>query len=261
MKILYVDALLNKANALGRIKAYKKVSELYTFDYRTKSQKLGKGVPWSRPDIWHKGDYAPRVFAALYRMNSALIDLAEEVQPDLVQIGKGETLFGHTVREIKRRTGATVVHFYGDLPVEWRERPVKYWVQDIGREADLTLLYHWDERIFKAHLNAGCRRVGFWGAGVDLNVYHPSHSVEQSFETTFIGNRIAADGAQRLALFHALAKSGITVEVFGGGWENRIRHENVHLHGRVRADDFAEVFCELRDRLGLFGEVNDATSD
>jgi glycosyltransferase involved in cell wall biosynthesis len=225
MKILYVDTLLNEANALGRIGAYKRVGELYTFDYRAKARELGKEAP--RP-------------MALYRMNSALVELAEETQPDLVQIGKGELLSGRAAREIKQRTNATVVHFYGDLPVEWRERPVKNWVRDIGREVDLTLLYHWDERIFKAHLDAGCQRVGFWGAGVDLDIYYP-YPVEQPFDVTFIGNHISADGAQRLALFHALAESGIAVEVFGVRWRNKVGHENVHLHGHVKAGDFAEI--------------------
>ena len=242
MRILYVDTLLHsgKVNSQGRIKAYKKHGKTFVFDYRAVFRKYGKNLPWSRPEIWHEKDWGSRIFSALYNMNATLIDFADKVQPDLVQFGKGEVLFGLTAREIKKRTGAIIVHFYGDLPLEWQQEPVKYWVRDIGREADLTLLYHWDTRIIRSHLQAGCNRVGSWGVGIDMDMYYP-RNIRKIHDVVFIGNNQKEDGQHRLELFEALAKSGLGVHVFGGNWEKQVKHKNIHVHEQIYGDTYAEI--------------------
>lgn len=227
MRILYID-MINAAhaqsNVQGRIRAYRKVAQLETFDYRAVARRLG-----------------------VMEMNERLVAAAIQFEPDLVQFGKCESVKGWAVERIKQQTGAVVIHFYGDY------RPkVQRWVADIGRVADWTLLYHQDERLIQAHLDAGCRRVGYWGVGIDPDTFKPA-DVERDHDIAFMANAPAAgtgQGEGRWNLVRALAVAGLSVHLYGNGWGKLRNTPNIYLHNFVEGGDFAQACSRAKLCLG-----------
>lgn len=232
-KVLYVDAIswpLAQSSIQGICRAYQKVVELRTFDFRA-------GIP-RRPD---------RRPAAVSAMNARLLKEAVEFQPDLVHLGKCETVRGETVAAIKEQTGAVVHHFYGDY-----RAAVQPYVADIGRYADMTLLHHQDRAVYERHRAAGCQKVGFWWAGTDPDVFRP-YNVPKEYEVIMMansGNKIAglrAGQGDRYRFVLDLAKAGFQIYLFGKK-NGRVasRHPNLHARGFADLEDFAKTCSAAR---------------
>ena len=95
LKILYVDALSSpqaQTNVLGASGAYDKVGRLTRFDYRKHDRRFG-----------------PRL------MNFLLYLVARTKKPDLIHLGKCESVKGKTIDRIKKVIDSKVIHFYGDF--------------------------------------------------------------------------------------------------------------------------------------------------
>jgi len=219
LRVLYVDTLSEpfaQTNVRGLSQAYSRVAELEQFDYRATCNKWGKEL-----------------------MNGLLTRIAERIQPDLVHIGKGESIRGSTIREIKKRTEAVVIHFYGD----YRPEP-QPWVIDIGRAADMTLLYHKDAGLIQQHRDASIRMIGFWWVGVDPEVMYP-REISKQYDVVFMANnpptdleRTGQDLSERRKIIQAIAASGHDPHLFGKGWQC-LSSSHVHLHDFVNNEAFA----------------------
>jgi spore maturation protein CgeB len=236
-RVLYVDALswpLAQSSIQGICKAYEKVAELSTFDFRA-------GMP-------RQLDKRPAFVSA---MNARLLKQAVEFKPDLVHLGKCDTVRGVTVAAIKEQTGAVVHHFYGDY-----RATVQPYVADIGQHADRTLLHHQDREVYKKHRQAGCRNVGFWWAGVDPRVFRP-HDVATDYEVVMMANRfgsrmaaVRAGQADRYRFVLDLAESGISVTLFGRkNGKVASHHSNLHAHDFVDMEGFAMACSGARIAL------------
>ncbi|MCK5850653.1 MAG: glycosyltransferase [Kiritimatiellae bacterium] len=230
-KVLYVDAFAQfeaKTNTSGIARSYRTVSLLKTFDYRSATCRFGR-----------------------FLMNCLLVQTAIHFQPDLVHLGKSESIYGRTVRKIKKKTKARVIHYYGD----YRPEP-QSWVVDIGRYADLTLLYHKDKGLIQRHLDMGVKKVGFWWVGTDPEVFYPRES-NKIYDVVFIANNSSDHNektgqgyAGRLQLIDAIAAQGIQLHIFGNGWECLSGKPNVHLHEFVNSEKFAGVCSAAKITLG-----------
>jgi spore maturation protein CgeB len=228
-KVLYVDTLsLPQAlgNVMGIQKAYEKVASVELLDYRRLANTLG-------PEL----------------MNAILYHTAKLFQPDLIHLGKSESVQGLTVRNIKEQIETCVIHFYGDF----RPEP-QPWVVDIGQHADWTLLYHKDKDLVEKHRALGVRRVGFWWAGTDPEVFRP-HKTARRYDVVFMANNTrdytekSGQGyAGRLELIRAVSARGIDLHLFGNGWRNMTR--TVHVHPFVSNEEFAEVCSASKITLG-----------
>ena len=70
-----------------------------------------------------------------------------EFRPDIIHIGKGESVVGSVIKAIKERLDVCVLHFNGDF--RWQLQP---WMVDIGRYADYTMVNHKEKKILDAYL-------------------------------------------------------------------------------------------------------------
>jgi len=165
IKVLYVDTISTPTaacNINGTVRAFMKVSKLKLFDYRLIAQKYG-----------------------VTKMNNMLVHLALEFKPDLIHLGKSESISGLAVKAIKDRIDTCVIHFYGDF--RWDPQP---WVVDIGKYADCTLFNYTDERILNKYWAAGVKNIGgFWDSGADPSVFYP-RDLEKSMEVVFMGSNL-----------------------------------------------------------------------
>ena len=251
-RVLYVDAFSDRnaqSNVRGTANAYRKAAWLYTFDYRESAGRLGPRLPWNRPDIWDEDKWRDSMDSAIDAMNAELLETAVWLKPDFVHLGKCEIVRGHTVARIKENTGAFVVHFYGDL-----SREVKPWVAEIGKAADITLLYNRDVHLARKHIEAGCRDVGFWWVGTDPDVYQPMPT-PKDYDVIFFGRFIHESGAVRVRLIRELAGAGVRVHVFGTGWEELQQNDRITVHPFVDEDGFAWA-CS-RAKVSLSVNAND----
>lgn len=256
LRILYVDAFATptaRANTEGLAAAYRRVGELYTYDYRAKVHEVK--APWSRPEIWHKPKWKQLVQQGLNGMRLDLLRTAMWYKPDLVHLGKCEYVDGHTVKLIKQRTGAFIVHYYGDF---WHE--VKSWVADIGQYADWTLLCHQDAELIERHKAVGCQHVGFWQTGIDPTVYRPRDVPVQDYDIVFLGRPIQNTGTERAALLRVLAHLGLNVHVFSGNWKSIKGLHGIRCHGFTDGDGFAWACSRAKIALSINANVTMYTS-
>ncbi len=211
-RVLHVDtfsAINAQSNVKGMTAAYNKVAVHLPFDYRKES------------------NYGSQV------MNSKLSQIAYEFKPDLVHLGKCESVKGSAIKSIKKRPGCTVIHFYGD----YRSK-VQLFVIDIGRHADWTLLQHADPYQSRCYRDAGCNQVGTFLAGTDQDVFRPYPS-PKSYDIIFMANYSpihARLGADRGIFLKSLVSAGLTVDLFGNGWNPKLP---VRIHPYTASEQFA----------------------
>jgi len=236
IKVLYVDTISTPTaacNINGTVRAFMKVSHLKIFDYRLMAEKFG-----------------------VEQMNNMLVHTALEFKPDLIHLGKSESISGLAVKAIKDRIDTCVIHFYGDF--RWDPQP---WVVDIGKYADCTLFNYTDERILDRYRAAGVKNIGgFWDSGADPGIFYP-REVAKSMDVVFMGSNlnIPHDGYEkRRQLVEAILQRGFDLHIFGEGWQylQNTGFPNPHLHPFVTENAFAEVCSKAKITLGING-VND----
>ena len=221
------------SNVNGVIKAYRKVSTLTTFDYRKLACQFGQS-----------------------RMNKMLVKTAIKFQPDLIHLGKSESIYGSTIQKIKQEINTCVIHFYGDF--RWEPQD---WVVDIGKYADRTLLYHKEASLIEKYRKLGVKNIGFWWVGTDPDIFYPRGGKE-NYDIVFMANNLdSIEGAKlRRELVNAIAKKGIELHIYGRGWEYLSGIPNIHIHPFVAEKDFAKVCSKAKITLGTggLGANNDA---
>ena len=227
MKVLWVDTISHpqaQSEMGGVRKAYQRVAEVCQFDYRKQVKKHGEA-----------------------EMNSRLGVTAIQFQPDLVHLGKCESVTGETVRRIKAETKATVVHCYGDLRWETQE-----FVVNIGREADWTLFLHNWQKQFDDYLALGVNRCGFWMYGVDEEVFYP-RDVKRDWSVVFAANltakQLGLDHDERLALPGLCADKGLDVHLFASGWDSYRGRKGISIEPFIDMDELAVALSRSKVAL------------
>jgi len=235
-KVLYVDTISAHhaaCNVNGMLKAYRKAFNVIPFDYRGIAQEYGQE-----------------------EMNRMLYERALEIKPDLIHLGKSETIIGSTIKAIKEKINTCIIHFYGDF--RWDPQP---WVVDIGRYADHTLFSCTDERILDKYRKAGIKNIsGWWDAGSDPDIFFPRGLIKNK-DVIFMGNNlnIPHDGyAKRRELIEGLLKKNVHLHVYGDNWAylDKQGYETLHIHPFVTEEYFAEICSSAKIVLGING-VND----
>lgn len=226
-RVLYIDQISDpqsQAIVRGIGQSLAKVSNLASLDYTKLLQDYGAvGV------------------------NRVLIQAAQKLQPNVLYIGKCEKILGSTIKKIKERANIYVMHFYGDF--RWQ---VQKWVADIGRYADLTLLYHQEPAFIQAYHNAGVKSINFWWPGVDPKVFYPRLCVKK-YDVIFMGSNadLLTDHPVRRQLLESIAQAGIKLDIFGNGWEYLNGKSNITLHHFVDGVEFAQICAAAKISLGI----------
>ena len=232
LRVLYVDTLSEphaQANVAGMQKAYEKVGIVEPFDYRRLASSWG-----------------PKL------MNEILYQTAVLFQPDLIHLGKSESVQGKTIHRIRESVDTCVIHFYGDFRCE--PQP---WVVDIGQHADLTLLYHKDKDVIQKHRDMGIQHIGFWWVGTDPEVFFP-REISKKYDVVFMANNTSDYGEAtgqgyvgRVQLIDAIAGKGLHLHLFGRGWDYLSDRPTVRFHPFVNDCEFAEACSAAKITLGF----------
>lgn len=144
MRILYVDTLKAvhaQSNVNGLKNAFRKIAtKLDLFDYRTLVS-----------------------ISSAESVNKTLFKYAKKAKPDLIFLGKCESIYGDTIKLIKEFTNAYVVSFLGDF--YWEPAPFKI---EQSQYADINLFSYYDIGIRAKYKEAGATNIGYWNDGYDI---------------------------------------------------------------------------------------------
>lgn len=244
MKIFHADAFSSRFaqdNVLGLNKAFAKVAEVKSFDYRENIKR-------------HAGKPNP---AHVDEMNRRFVREVVAFRPDLLHLSKCELVKPAIVARVKRATGCTVTHMVGD----WRPDIIP-WAAAMGTKVDLTLFQHRDKTVNQRYLDAGCNRVAFWPSGVDPEVFFP-RSVNKQYDVVFMANwplnpleETKAGQGNRVRFILALARSGIKITLFGNSAAKMAAHHtNLTGHPFVSGNAFAVIVSASKIALGYNAEA------
>jgi len=224
-RILHVEAFSSpnaKENAYGLFSAFeRRASAVATLDYRLAAATVGAAT-----------------------MNKILIAAAAEFAPDLIFLGKCESVAGATIARIRKLLpSCAVFHLFGD----GRDTPPPF-VGDIGRQVDATFVQCADQAYFDRYLAAGCNRMETWIGGYNPEVIHPVEEA-QIYEAVFMGSLAGATGKQaeikiecRREMLRLLVSAGIQVDVFGGPPVVK----GATYHRRVYGKDFSAACSKAK---------------
>lgn len=238
MRVFYVDPISTptaRINVQGILRAYNRVSTVKLFDYRAHVPRKGRNRP-----------------AAVRAMNAALVREAVAFKPDIVHLGKCETVYASSVQKIKRATKAFIVHCFGD----WRKTTLPF-VYRIGAQVDLSVFSNADPKMNAAYQRMGCKNIDFWCAGTDQGIFKP-YKLPKRFDVVFMVNmgkmtrsREALQGPRNQFILR-LAKAGVNVHLFGrnDGIQAQM-HPRIYAHDYVSGVNFAKVCSQAKIALGF----------
>ena len=239
MRVFLADAFSTRGaqdNTDGLLKAYQGVAEVKAFDYRQDIERYG-------------GKAGRRSREAL---NARFLAQAIAFKPDLLHLSKCELINPHVVRAIKDKVGCKVAHKVGD----WRAEPIP-WAVALGKEADLFLVQHQDKDATRDYVKLGIKRVEFWPAGVDAEIFKP-YAIPEPHDVVFIANfpldpfsETKAGQGNRPQFLMSLARAGIKVRLYGNSTTVLAKHhKNLMGHPFVSGEALARVLCSAKIVLG-----------
>ena len=228
LKILYVDTLSQYdaiSNSQSLLKAYKKLEKnINSYDYRKDTLKYGQTI-----------------------MNKIFIDLCFQFKPDLIHLGKCESILETSIKKIKQELNHCIIfHYYGDLRLEMRSH-----VLELGKYVDLTLFVHKDQKLISQYTKEGLdlKKIKFWWPGVNTEIFKPSKLHQNKiYDVVFIGNNadFLPGHIKRRELIKKIASNGIEIHIFGKNWEIFKDFHNIFLHDQVYEHDFAKVCSQAK---------------
>lgn len=163
------------------------------------------------PDRFH----IARVFDAARVDNLAAIRLAEEHQPELTLVLKGEVLLPESVERLRSLTNGLVVQWCGDDPS---------WFPNIIGSAHLYDRFYLADPTYAPNLEPRDVRARFLPHAVDPASWAGDDADDESTDVIFVGDARHNMGhlpanRSRVEILEAVARSGVKLAVWGRGWE------------------------------------------
>lgn len=188
--------------------------------------------------------------------NQRLLKAAVEFQPDVVWIDKGTLVQPSVLRDIKRRTGAFLVHYNTD-----DLQHQHYWTLHLAGIAEYDCYFTTNASNVRELPALGARRVIQTALGYDRDVFRP-RDVNAS-ERARLGARIGFIGSWEPAKerwLAAIARAGLPLRVFGGRWHQATDPVLKQVIGEATApvlgDDYATAINATEINIGLVSEQN-----
>ncbi len=250
MRILYVGPLvgtcLSRMNGLIRLGA--EVIPINTDTY-----------------IFSKNRWIHRVHTHLligpgiHSLNREIQQKALEHKPDIVWIDKGNYIWPDTLRSIKHKTNAVLVHHNTD-DIKNNQHKFKFYLQalDIYDAHFTSNLYNVDEMQSMTKSYVGYNELGY-----DDEVFRPvnSHEIDQRFKSDifFIGHW----EPNTEMYIKALVKAGLPVIVRGEGWIKPFKKRQLKdfvLSGSIFNEEYVKALNGGKIGLGIYSKWNRNTT-
>lgn len=238
MKTVYVGQLRQGGTCAQRLHALRNlVGEVHTLD--TEEPEPGWALGQTR-----------RVAHRLRRpldigdVNSRLINLVEDHKPQLVWIDKGNVIKPQTLTLLKKQPDPPFL--------------VSYSPDDMSNPRNTSAFYERTIHLYDLHVTTksynvpelqerGAKRALFVDNAFDPLTHRPISDSTELYDVVFVGTWEKA----RYKSLLALAGAGVTVDIWGGGWERFVDvSPNLRVHSAgVFGDEYARVLSNARIAL------------
>ena len=168
-----------------------------------------------------------------YIMNCKLLAQAQELQPELIFIIKGELLFPWTLQKLKN-LGAKVVNFYPDNPFAvWNGNSNANVLQALPI---YDCFLFWAPDFFPALHAAGCQHTCFFPFAFDPDIITPTtrqSTPDLASDVCFIGTWEPERERQLTELIQQLPK--LDLAIWGNLWQEKTTYAPLKKHIRGKA--------------------------
>lgn len=185
-------------------------------------------------------------------LREAALDAARATRPHLVFATKALHFDGNFIEDIRRASGAMLVHWHPD---DYKHRG--------SSSADFAnAISVYDVQVTPKTFNVaefledGARRVEFIPYSYDPDVHRPvPPRTGPTRDAVFVGSF----EPERAGYLEHAAREGIDLEVWGGYWHRLPKRSPLRphcLYREVRADDMAAAFASAKLSLGFLRKAN-----
>lgn len=189
-------------------------------------------------------------------LNRRLIELADEIRPDIVWVDKGIYFWPKTLDQVRQRTGALLVHLDPDDPFG----------NPLGRRLFMKAIPHYDVHVVARDVNiaefrsAGAKAIARYQWAYDPEVHRPLAVSPE--DRARLGGAVGFVGdweLEREQAMRHLAEHGISVRIWGPRWERKVPHPPgaMRIEGAcLTGDDYARAVCAFDINLGFLRKIN-----
>jgi len=249
MRILIVGADSNYAIERPYVKYLAAIAGVSSVDF-FKAQNLF--LDYYQKSVVNKILYRSGLSNILRQVNLKLKEVVVEKAPDVIWVFKGMEIFPETLEWIRNRE-IKIVNYNPDNPFVFSGRGSGN--KNISKSIGLYHMHFTYDATVKKRIQdefgITCSGLPF---GFDLphEVLEKSKQQQEVVKTCFLGS---AD-QYRGKFINQLAKLGISVDVYGNGWNYFINNKNIKIHKAVYGDDFWYVLRKYRIQLNLMRPHN-----
>jgi spore maturation protein CgeB len=222
---------------------------------------LGKseGEPQSRfLDMQRRVTVGP----AISRLNSALVSLVAQCQPDVLLLYRAPLVLGRSLKRIRRQAPQTVIAQYcNDDPFSPQANPLTW--RHLRRAIPLCDVHFVFRETNVAEFRAaGARRVHLLRAYYVPSLHFPLAVKER---VTAWGSQVLFAGHYeddwRVECLEKLLQEGVPVSLRGGGWQNARPSQVAALQRLLPTEpaigaDYRQAVCGAKIALGFLSSLN-----
>jgi spore maturation protein CgeB len=252
MKYLYTGWLASYGTCETRRRALVEMGrEVLAISFTPDIDRLGRRFG----NLQQKIGFGPGIRA----YNQRLLRAVAQFEPDVIWVDKGTLVQPETLREMKRRTGAVLVHYNTDDLFHNH-----YWDLHLKGIPEYDCYITTNGHNVEELRALGARRVVHSELGYDRDVFTPPRLSDD--ERTRLGAAIGFIGSWEPAkerwLGH-IARAGLPLRVFGSMWQNCSDPVLAEAIGRPRpvlGADYVKAIAATQINIGLVSEQNRSQS-
>jgi spore maturation protein CgeB len=222
--------------------------EVHVFDYRTAYFKAGRALPLV-------GAVSRRINRRM--MNSAFIETAERIRPDVVLFLKGETIYASAIRHIKRTIQPVLVQWYPDGPFNTAVRNAT--PDSIASIPLFDIYYIYAHSLMQPLRDAGATRVEYLPFCYDPAMLKMPEKVSEADSEKYSTDVVFAGTWEPMRQWWLEKITEFDLSVWGNMWE-KVPKDNPLL-GRwkgnaVYGDEISKLFAVSKIHLNFLREQN-----
>lgn len=197
--------------------------------------------------VLHKVAYRVGLTQILTQINILLVNEVEAFKPNVIFIFKGMEIFPSTLKAF-RLQGIKLVNYNPDNPFLFTGRGSgNRNITDSISLYDFHFTY--SKTIGNTLSNTTNTPVRILPFGFDLSSedFELSQMHEECLKVAFVGN----PDKRRSAFIYNLAAGGVSIDVFGDGWNKFVSHPNIISHNSVYDNSLWDTLRKYRVQLNI----------
>lgn len=224
-------------------------NEVFSFDYK-------KAISGKKYFLFRKRTIARKMFDRLFkpveRMNHTIVNIAQDIQPDLIIFIKGDLIFQRTIQTLTDDMGYKTVLWYQDGSTLLETRPSNKDILPAMKYYSIS--FFGDLQGISAAARKSIKRIEFLTFGCDPTVHRTwklTESERSHFgsDVCFVGNP-GIDSQRKDILFNL---KEFNLKIWGWGWQKADIPDspNLKFMGPAYGDDLAKAYSASKIAINI----------